>query len=212
MNKTPSLFARNFDLPGNPLTTDFSPGTEWVLDGIGEPTRKYDGTCVMLDNAGKWWARREVKPGKNPPPNFQPVEEDDVTLKLMGWEPIEQTGFVKYLKEALDTIATMNGETLLTYDRPGTYELCGPKINGNPEGYLEHVLIYHKDAEKLRVTQPLMEQELRNVLFSVVYSTRAKFDVVKSTVTWLNEKAGWEGIVWHHPNGEYVKIKARDFK
>ena len=34
-----------------------------MIKGEGQPTRKYDGTCVMFDGA-EWSARREVKTGK----------------------------------------------------------------------------------------------------------------------------------------------------
>lgn len=206
MNKTPSLFARDFAKPGNPLTTDFSPGVEWVLEGMGTPTRKYDGTCVMLDNAGRWWARREVKPGKTAPPNFQYTDEDDVTGKVMGWEPIEQSGWHKHFQDALHP----EHDVPVTNWLPGTYELCGPKVNGNPEGYLEHILIRHAAADRLDRMFPTLAATL-NELGSVT-DDQLRFEDVKSAVTWLNEKAGWEGIVWHHPNGDYVKIKARDFK
>ena len=104
-----------------------------MLDGEGTPTRKYDGTCVMLDEDGNWWARREVKPGKADPPNFQPVTTDDNTGKTMGWEPIEQSSSPSSTTRPLS-------RRLRRSHLPGTYELIGPKINGNPEGVDAHTL------------------------------------------------------------------------
>lgn len=59
MRKIPTIFFRdenNMKLVGDQL----NPTCQWVFDGEGIATRKYDGTCVMLDDDGKWWARREV--------------------------------------------------------------------------------------------------------------------------------------------------------
>jgi hypothetical protein len=133
----------------------------------------------MLRN-GKWYARREVKAGKAEPANFEPLATDPETGKTVGWEPVEQSGFAKWHAEAL---AGDDGSS-----EDGTYELCGPKVNGNPEGFGRHVLIRHADAEQL---QPLGE--------------RATGDIVATVLA-----HGWEGIVWHHPDGRMVKLKRRD--
>jgi hypothetical protein len=68
----------------------------------------------------------------------------------------------------------------------GTYELVGPKVQGNPYHLEVHKLIRHgadlidapRDFDGLRV--------------------------------WLSEHT-IEGIVWHHPDGRMAKIKRRDF-
>jgi hypothetical protein len=98
-----------------------------VLDGEGVATRKYDGTCVALDSDG-WWARREVKPGKQPPVNYQPIETDEITGKTVGWEPIEQSAFAKFHAEAVENTRRIGAGW-----PADTYELVGPKVNGNPE-------------------------------------------------------------------------------
>lgn len=191
MNKTPSVFLRN---PENmsELTDEPNPLAQWVFDGEGVATRKYDGSCVMLDADGKWWARREVKKDKTPPPNWLPVETDDITGKRMGWEPIEQTGLAKHLEDALS-----NGGPHWKYD-VGTYELCGPKINGNPEGFAFHVLVNHANAEVLsgdlwEVNRPRPAEAIKNLLIH--------------TIPYLR----WEGVVWHHPDGRMAKLKISDF-
>ncbi len=88
----------------------------------------------MLDDDGAWWARREVKPGKQPPANYHPIETDANTGKTVGWEPAGQSSFAKFWREALD----LQPDLLA-----GTYELIGPKVNGNPEGRSVHMLIRH---------------------------------------------------------------------
>src|SRR5215470_753136 len=87
MKKIPTLFVRD-DEDRRYVTEAVNSGCEWVLAGEGAATRKFDGTCVMLDEDGRWWARREVKPGKQAPANFVHVEHDETTGKTMGWEPV----------------------------------------------------------------------------------------------------------------------------
>ena len=57
------------------------------------------------------------------------VDHDVVTGKRMGWEPIEQSAFHR----AFDACVSF----------PPTYELIGPKVNGNQERVGEHVLVRH---------------------------------------------------------------------
>lgn len=183
MRKIHTLFVRD-EADRRYVTEQVTPGCEWVLVGEGAPTRKYDGTCVMLDAAG-WWARREVKPGKQPPPNFIAMEHDEITGKTVGWEPMEQSSYAKWHAEA---VANCGPE----FGGPGTFELLGPKVNGNPEHYDVHWLAKHEFAEPVLV--PVLS-----------------FDGIRATVLGLSEK-GFEGIVWHHPDGRMAKIKARDFR
>lgn len=140
MQKIPTIFERDWDNDPSKVTPQVTPGCEWVLEGEGTPTKKYDGTCLMLDEDRKWWARREVKDGKEAPPGFMSMGHDHVTLKNIGWEPIEQSPWAKFQKEAV--------EGKYQYP-PGTYELIGPKINRNPEGAAVHTLINHANAEVL---------------------------------------------------------------
>ncbi|WP_018684286.1 hypothetical protein [Actinokineospora enzanensis] len=100
MRKIPTLFQRDPDDRAHVLPEPH-PDCRWVLAGEGMPTRKFDGTCVLLDEDGVWWARREVKPGKQAPDGYRPVETDQVTGKTMGWEPIGRSAFAKYFTEAL---------------------------------------------------------------------------------------------------------------
>jgi len=178
MKKIPTLFERDPEDRAH-VTRDVNPAAAWVLDGHGTPTRKYDGTAVMLDEHDNWWARREVKPGKTPPPNFQAIDHDDTTGKTVGWEPIEQSPFVKFHTEALASTSTAQFS-------PGTFELVGPKIQGNPEQFAHHELVRHG---------------------VFVLDAPRDYDGLK---TWLLAH-DYEGIVWHHPDGRMAKLKRRDF-
>ena len=180
MHKIPTVFVR--DHGSHTLTDTFHPDAVWVANGEGRATRKYDGTCVVLGEDGAWRARREVKAGKLPPPGFELIQYDSNTGKSVGWEPVSQSSFAKFHAEAL-----ANADQPDKF-APGTYELLGPKINGNPERVPGHELVAHAEAERFDVPRDL--DGLR---------------------TWLLTHPQYEGIVWHHPDGRRAKIKYRDF-
>lgn len=193
MRKIPTVFVRDAD-DRKHVTSEVTPGCEWVLAGEGVATRKYDGTCCLLVERESimsvmslWWARREVKNGKAAPDNFVAVNYDEATDKTVGWEPIAQSGFAQWHADALG-MRFDPGEPWET----GTYELCGPKINGNPDKFAVHVLVAHGTAMVLRSILDL--------------STPSE---VMSFARWAGEE-GYEGIVWHHPDGRMAKLKARD--
>ena len=174
MKKIPTIFMRDFDGDPSRVTRQPHPECDWVFAGEGEATRKFDGTCCLYD--GNWWKRREVKPGKPVPPDFREEDHDGKTGKRMGWVPVDATD--KWHVEAINAAGQV---------APGTYELCGPKVQGNPEGLDSHVLISHETAERLEAPRD--------------------FDGLK---IWL-ETIPHEGVVFHHPDGRMAKIKRRDF-
>lgn len=173
MKKIPNLFAR--DDKGN-LTTTINPLAQWVVDGEGYATRKWDGTACML-RGGVIYKRYDCKRGKTPPAGFEPCQEHDaVTGHWPGWVPVGEGPEDRWLREARGT-----------YDLPdGTYEACGPKINGNPEGLPTHGLIRH-GAERLGPVP-------RDWIGLIGHLT--PLDI--------------EGIVWHHPDGRMVKVRKHD--
>lgn len=179
MNKIPTLFVRNTE-DRRYVTREVTPGCEWVIEGVGRPTRKFDGTCVLLTEDGDWWARREVKPDKWSPPDFMQENYDPVTGKRVGWEPAEQSSFWRYLQEAIH-----NPNSYIP--RPGTYELCGPKINGNPEELPNHTVVPHG--------------------YITIADNPRTFESLASYMA----QTTYEGIVWHHPDGRMCKLKKRDF-
>jgi hypothetical protein len=180
MKKIISLFQRNYE--GDRLVRDeVVPGAEWVIAGEGIATRKFDGTCCMV-REGKLYKRYDAKRGKTPPSDFEPAQDyDEVTGHMPGWVPVKDGPDDRWHREAFEG----KGYTDETCD--GTYELCGPKVQGNPEKFETHILIPH-GFEKL---------------------PDAPRDFV-SIREYLKDR-DIEGIVWHHPDGMMVKIKAKDF-
>jgi len=180
MKKIPTLFKRDFANNGM-ITPEYSDGTEWVLNGEGKATRKYDGTSVLIRD-GVMYKRYEVKPGREEPYGFELADEDKTTGKKMGWIEVGNGSEDKWHREGwenLDESLKING----------TYELVGPKVQGNPEKYEDHRLIWHEDAQ-------------------ILLDVPVEFEALK---TWLEDK-DIEGIVWHHPDGRMVKIKKKDYR
>lgn len=181
MQKIISLFQRNYD--GDRLVRDeVVPGAEWVLNGEGVATRKWDGTCCMIQN-GELYKRYDAKKGKTPPEGFIPAQDpDEVTGHWPGWLKVGDGKEDRWHREGLDN--TAEGEDLID----GTYELIGPRINGNKEGLNRHILIKHGEEK-------------------VYFPGGVTFETVKRFL----DETDYEGIVWHHPDGRMVKIKKKDF-
>jgi len=174
MKKIISLFCRNYD--GNHLVrNEVVPGAEWVENGEGIATQKHDGTCCLVKN-NELWKRYTLKNGKKTPSTFVPTTEvDPVTGKQEGWLLVGDSHEDKWHREAF------------VNQKDGTYELCGPKTQGNPEGLVEHILIPHGSH--------------------AIDNVPRTFDELK---VWFIGR-DIEGIVWHHSDGRMVKIKGKDF-
>lgn len=177
MKKTPTVFERDWNGDRSRVLNKINPGCEWVINGEGVATRKLDGTCCMVRD-GKLFKRREIKAGQKTPANFELADNDSETGKIVGWVPVEDIADDKYHNEAfLDGLPD------------GTYELLGPKIQGNIENYPEHVLIAHSNPNLIINDVPRNFDDLRE---------------------WLSTQ-NMEGLVFHHENGKMAKIKLRDF-
>ncbi|MFX1570630.1 MAG: DUF5565 family protein [Promethearchaeota archaeon] len=175
MKKIISLFKRNYN-ENRLVINEIVEGAEWVINGEGIATRKFDGTCCKIEN-GKLYKRYDAKKGKKPPKEFISAQEPDfITGHWPGWVPVTNSSNDKWHNEAMDNNLS-----------DGTYELCGPKIQGNPEKYEKHILIPHG----------------QEILFDVPTT----FEDLKE---WFKNK-DIEGIVWHHSDGRMVKIKKKDF-
>jgi hypothetical protein len=178
MKKIISLFKRDYE--GNrDVRNEVVDGAEWVLAGEGLPTRKYDGTCCLV-RGGQLFKRYDAKNGKKPPDGFEPAQDPDpITGHWPGWLPCKSGD----PQDRWHFEAFGQSESLVD----GTYELCGPKIQGNPEKFDRHVLVPH-GADILEGV-PLSFDGIRDYF--------ASHDI--------------EGIVWHHPDGRMVKVKGKDF-
>ncbi len=177
MKKIISLFQRNYETD-RLVRDEVVGGAEWVVAGEGTATRKWDGTACMVKD-GRLYKRYDVKKGRTEPPNFQPSQDaDPMTGHWPGWVPVTDGPEDKWFRDAFDS----------SYPpEDGTFELCGPKVQGNPEKLDGHTLLRHGLA--------LCDEDPRD------------FDELRDYF----QSRDIEGIVWHHPDGRMVKIKGKDF-
>ena len=177
MKKTPTIFERDWSGDRSRVVDQIHAGCEWVFAGEGVATRKIDGTCCLVKD-GMLFKRRELKERQLAPDGFFLEDYDPVTKKTVGWVPVGDGEEDKWHREAWNA---------LEYRMDGTCELVGPKVQGNPEEYAEHTLVYHSECE--------------------VYNPPLTFEAMRE---WLSGK-DIEGLVWHHSDGRMAKIKLRDF-
>lgn len=181
MKKTPTLFERDWNGDRSRVVPQIHPDCLWVAMGHGVATRKIDGTCCMV-RAGRLFKRREIRDGDAQPENFEVADSDGETGKIVGWVPVGEGPEDARHREAFSY--AIDGF------RDGTYELVGPKVQGNPEKYSTHTLVAHGDPSlKFAAEPPRTFDELR---------------------AWMSGR-DIEGVVWHHSDGRMAKIKLRDF-
>lgn len=137
MKKIPTLFERVFENHKvKCITPVITPGFEWVKDGKGYGTVKYDGSCCSIID-GVFYKRYDAKKGKTPPEGAIPCcDPDAITGHHPHWvvvDPIkpEDKWFMEAYKNSYDIL----GE--------GTYEAIGPHFQGNPYNLNEDILIKH---------------------------------------------------------------------
>jgi len=212
VRKIPTLFT--FDPDTGLIRDDVNPRAELVVAGVCRPTRKYDGlSCLYY--GGTLWRRRmlnvekpegegrivqilalptaegigtkteSVRPLSEIPHGFMAAQDvcwnEDGTGSVPGWVPVGKNPDDQYHIEALAARPITPGEGK-------TYELCGPKIQGNHEYLAEHQLIEHGSY----------------VLMNVPYD----FDGI---LEYFEEFPITEGIVWWYDDKPYAKIKRRDY-
>lgn len=201
MQKIPSLFKRDYN--GNRQVYDeVVPGSGWVVNGEGIPTLKLDGTCCKIED-GILYKRYDRKLTKNANKKLKAggytPKIEDYKPAPEGWQPAEPEpnqhtghwpGWVQVQFDAPEDKWHVEAHLNTPADRcasNGTYELVGPKVQGNPYSLDDHYLWKHGQTPFTHVPRDF--ERLREFF---------KKEVI-------------EGIVWHHPDGRMVKIKRRDF-
>jgi len=180
MRKISTLFKKDHSNLGK-VINEINPENEWVFtDGI--PTRKFDGTSVAIIN-GEIYKRYDVKKGRQIPDGAIPCQEADlITGHYPHWLKCDiSKNEDKYFFEAYHE---------KEFWKDGTYELCGFKIQGNPERIIGHKLIKH-GCEVLNIKDFTYES--------------------LKTYLW-NPKNDIEGIVFHHKiDDRMCKLRKSDF-
>jgi hypothetical protein len=180
MKKISTLFKKDPNDLGK-VINEINPENQWAFK-YGVPTRKFDGTsCVIID--GEIYKRYDVKKGRQIPYGAIACQEADlITGHHPHWlrcDRMEKSD--KYFFEAFDEQEEW---------QDATYELCGIKIQGNPEKINGHQLIRH-GCEGL-------------------YLKDYTFEYLKEYLS--NPNNDIEGIVFHHKiDGRMCKLRKSDF-
>jgi hypothetical protein len=182
MKKISTLFKKDPNDLGR-VIPELDPANKWVYDEGVRATRKWDGSACVIIN-GNLYKRYDVKKGRSVPAGAIPCQEPDaITGHWPHWLLVDSSKSEdKFFIEAhQNLIDDSNGV------EDGTYELCGPKVQGNPEKFNKHVLVRHGISW---VDVPLIH-----------------FQTIKELLGILDI----EGIVFHHPDGRMCKIRKSDF-
>lgn len=176
MKKIPTIFERDWNGDRSRVLDKINLAAQWVFDGEGTAMKKYDGICCLIRD-GVLFKRRGLKAGEPEPPQFEQADFDEETGERVGWIPVGEGPEDRWHREAFDT-----------WHPDGTYELLGPKVQGNVERRSRHTLQAHNLAR-------------------AYWDAPRTFDALSE---WMLGK-DIEGVVWHHPDGRMAKIKLRDF-
>lgn len=191
IKKMPALFKT--DHVNHVVLKEINEAASWVFKEEARATAKVDGTSVTILADGTPYARRMVKKGKVAPNGFILAETDPNTGHQFGLEPMEQSGFHKMFAES---IANFEGEIL-----EGTYELVGPRIQGNPENVDKPTLIFHgsntlPNFPDMRDFADNTAEEIYDALFPIFEKFRDE---------------SVEGVVWWGADGKRAKLRVKDF-
>lgn len=184
MKKMKTVFKKD---PGDlgRVINEVDPENQWVLSGEGVATRKWDGTACMVLN-GELYKRYDAKRGKTPPEGAIPCQEPDPYGHWPHWVKCDRDNPAdKYHWEAWQQWKNCFGKI----PRDATYELVGPKINGNRDKMSFHQLMRHLDPTPSIFMPELTFEGIRDYL----------------------ENCMIEGFVFHHPDGRMAKIRRSDF-
>lgn len=134
MKKIDTLFLRDTENP-RLVTQVVNPSCQWVLDGEGTPTVKWDGSACLI-REGRLYKRMEWDGQKGAAPaqwlhhDFDPAQRSG-----HGWWPVGD-----------GPEDWMHRKAIATGLPDGTYELIGPKLGKNPEGVTDYMLVKHGDV------------------------------------------------------------------
>lgn len=185
MKKIPTLFKRiyeNHKVIG--ITDEVTEGCEFVLEGKGTPTVKYDGSCCAIIG-GELYKRYDAQKGKKAPEGAIPCQDapDEITGHFPHWvkcdrnNPADKWFFKAYeITKAVSYILT-----------DGTYEAIGEHFQGNPYNLKGDKLVKHGEE--------------------VINAKLDNFEAIKEFL----ENNYIEGVVFWLDGEPRCKIKRSDF-
>lgn len=183
MKKIPTIFVRDFSNDGK-ITREWHPDCLRIRYGEGVATYKWDGTSVMF-RGGQYFKRYDAKRGKMPPVGFEPCgEPDEKTGHHPGWIPVWPLDPEN--KWHMEALSAVSGLGIKMPD--GTYELIGPKLQGNPHKASSHRFEPHGTLE--------------------IKDFPRDYDAMAD---WFRANGPMEGVVFWIDGEPVAKIKSSDF-
>jgi hypothetical protein len=181
MKKISTLFKKDPNNLGR-VINEINVENQWVFDGEAIATRKFDGTAIAIIN-GELYKRYDVKKGKQAPVDAIPCQEAD---PISGHHP----HWLKCDRNKAEDKYFFEGFDALENKEDATYELCGEKVQSNPEKINGHKLIKH-GSELLQLPS-------------------LNFEDLKAYLS--DPSNNIEGIVFHHKSDERMcKLRKSDF-
>lgn len=182
MKKIPTLFVRKFENHKVvEITPEVTKGFEWVIEGEGIATVKFDGACCAIIN-GELYKRFDAKKVRKVPAGAIPCQEapDKITGHFPHW--------VKCDRDKADDIWFWSAyDNMLDEKTDGTYESVGKHFQGNPYKMAYDTLLKHGTV--------------------VIEDLTRSFDGIKHYL----EDNNIEGIVFWKDGEPKCKIKRSDF-
>lgn len=163
------------------ITPTIRPEAQWVIDGLGTATVKLDGQACAVID-GEIYTRYDQKKNRVAPAGSIPCQP--LADPITGHHPHWTPATAGQHKHVVNAFQNQPGLP------DGTYEIVGPHFQGNPEEYDVDTLVKHGD---------MIIQELTGVPLS--------YEIIKAYL----EDHNIEGIVFHNPNHEFIKIRRKDF-
>jgi len=134
MESIPTVFVRN-DIGRVVFPATVEPECQWVVDGEGIATIKWDGSaCAVI--GGVLYKRHRHQAEKGAPPKGWVHHTGTDQESGHGWLPVREDPSDRWHREAWG-----HGGGLAD----GTYELVGPKVQSNPYRLDRHELWKHGD-------------------------------------------------------------------
>lgn len=181
MKKISTLFKKDPNNLGR-VINEINVENQWVFDGEAIATRKFDGSAIAIIN-GELYKRYDVKKGRQAPVDGIPCQEAD---PISGHHP----HWLKCDRNKAEDKYFFEGFDALENKEDATYELCGEKVQSNPEKIIGHKLIKH-GSELLQL--PSLD-----------------FEDLKAYLS--DPSNNIEGIVFHHKSdGRMCKLRKSDF-
>jgi hypothetical protein len=177
------------------VINEVAPENNWVIEGDGVATQKFDGTATAVIN-GKLYKRYDVKLFKRKRGKIITFTEEQIKAKIPNaaiacQDADEKSGHWPHWVEC-DRDNPADKLHFEAFDaekfEDGTYEFCGEKVQDNPEKITGHKLIKHGSV--------------------VLPITDYTYDGLRKYL----ETAEMEGIVFYHKtDGRMCKIRKCDF-